>query len=120
MSFERCVSGSGLSGSGPISAQLEERFLLAPEAPLADVLNLRRQQSARPHLLWPHQPHLFKELASGTPLARALAIYMAVFWGGRLALQAGFDVKPHLTRWWLVVGYHLLTGLFLYFLAAIG
>jgi hypothetical protein len=35
----------------------------------------------------------------------------------RLGLQAVFDVTPHLTAWWLKVGYHLLTGLFLFFTA---
>ena len=55
------------------------------------------------------------ELASGTPLARAVCVYGAIFWGVRLALQAVFDVKPYLTRWWLKAGYHLLTVLFLLF-----
>lgn len=53
------------------------------------------------------------ELASGSRLARAFCIYGALFWGVRLALQAVFDVKPHLTAWWLTAGYHTLTVLFL-------
>src|SRR3982750_4014622 len=53
------------------------------------------------------------ELAAGSRLARAVCIYGAVFWGFRLCLQAVFDVKPHLTAWWLTAGYHLLTVLFL-------
>lgn len=57
------------------------------------------------------------ELASGTPLARAVCVYGAVFWGVRLALQAVLDVKPHLTRWWLTAGYHLLTVLFVAFVS---
>ena len=57
------------------------------------------------------------ELAAGTPLARAVCAYGAVFWGVRLALQAVFDVRPHLTAWWLAAGYHALTGLFLFFTA---
>ena len=52
------------------------------------------------------------ELASGSRLARVLAGYMAIFWGVRLALQAVFDVREHLTTWWLRAGYHTLTLLF--------
>jgi hypothetical protein len=57
------------------------------------------------------------ELATGSGLARAVCGYGAVFWGVRLGLQAVFDVKPHLTAWWLAVGYHSLTVLFLFFTA---
>jgi hypothetical protein len=57
------------------------------------------------------------ELAGGSRLGRAVCLYGAVFWGVRLALQAVFDVKPHLTAWWLTAGYHLLTVLFLSFTA---
>ncbi len=52
------------------------------------------------------------ELASGSGLARAFCTYVAIFWGIRLVLQAVFDVKEHLTAWWLTAGYHLLTVLF--------
>jgi hypothetical protein len=54
-----------------------------------------------------------EELAGGSRLARAVCAYGAVFWGVRVCLQAVFDVKPHLTTWWLTAGYHLLTPLFL-------
>ena len=53
------------------------------------------------------------ELAGGSRLARAVCLYGMVFWGVRLALQAVFEVRPHLTTWWLTAGYHLLTVLFL-------
>ena len=53
-----------------------------------------------------------KELASGSGLARSMCGYMAAFWGIRLCLQAVFDVKPFLTEWWLVLGYHALTLVF--------
>ena len=52
------------------------------------------------------------ELASGSGLARSLCLYIAVFWGIRLALQAVLDVKAHLSTWWLRLGYHSLTVLF--------
>jgi len=55
------------------------------------------------------------ELAAGSRLSRMVCGYGAVFWGVRLALQAVFDVKPHLTAWWLRAGYHTLTVLFLFF-----
>ena len=60
------------------------------------------------------------ELASGARLGRAVCVYGAVFWGVRLMLQAVFDVKPHLTVWWLAAGYHVLTALFLVFALVYG
>ena len=56
-----------------------------------------------------------QELATGSRLARSLMLYMLVFWGVRLSLQPVLKVKPHLTTWWLKVGYHILTLLFAYF-----
>ncbi len=53
-----------------------------------------------------------RELAGGSGLARGLCAYIAVFWGVRLALQAVFDVKEHLTTWWLKLGEFGLTVLF--------
>ncbi len=55
------------------------------------------------------------ELTSGSGLARAFCGYVAAFWGIRLGLQAIFDVQSHLTTWWLKLGYHGLTVLFLLF-----
>jgi hypothetical protein len=52
------------------------------------------------------------ELASGSGLARGFCGYIAVFWGVRVALQAIFDVKDHLTAWWLRMGYVGLTLMF--------
>lgn len=60
------------------------------------------------------------ELASGSRLARAFCVYGLLFWGIRLALQAVLDVKEHLTAWWLTVGYHTLTVLFLCITAVYG
>ena len=53
-----------------------------------------------------------RELAGGSSLARGLNGFIAVFWGVRLVLQGVFDVKEHLTVWWLRAGYGLLTLLF--------
>ena len=60
------------------------------------------------------------ELASGSRLGKAVCLYGLVFWGARLPLQAVFDAKPFLTAWWLKAGYHLLTVLFLLFVAVYG
>lgn len=56
-----------------------------------------------------------RELASGSGLARGMCLYIALFWGLRLALQGVFDAKPYLTTWWLRLGYHTLTCLFIGF-----
>jgi hypothetical protein len=61
-----------------------------------------------------------EEIASGSGLARGFSFYVAVFWGVRVCLQLVFDVKEHLTVWWLKAGYHLLTVLFLGFTALYG
>lgn len=61
-----------------------------------------------------------RELAGGSGLARGVCAYIAVFWGVRLALQGIFDVKEHLTAWWLKAGYHLLTALFISFFLIYG
>ncbi len=53
-----------------------------------------------------------RDLAEGSGLARGVCGYIAVFWGVRVALQGVFDVKEHLTAWWLKAGYFTLTVLF--------
>jgi hypothetical protein len=61
-----------------------------------------------------------EELAGGSRLGRAVCVYGAAFWGVRLCLQAVFDVKPHLSAWWLKAGYHTLTVLFVCFTTVYG
>lgn len=61
-----------------------------------------------------------EELASGSGLARSFCLYVSVFWGIRLLLQGVLDAREYLTNWWLKLGYHALTGLFLYFAAVYG
>lgn len=53
------------------------------------------------------------ELASGSGLARGFCAYVAVYWGVRVVLTAFFNVKEHLTTWWLKIGYPVLGLLFL-------
>jgi uncharacterized membrane protein YhaH (DUF805 family) len=54
------------------------------------------------------------ELAAGSPLARAFCGYVAIFWGIRVLLQGVLDVREHLTVWWVKMGYHTLTILFVF------
>lgn len=61
-----------------------------------------------------------EELAAGSRLARTMCCYMTAFWGIRLSLQAVFDVREHLTTWWLRLGYHTLTVLFCFFTFVFG
>lgn len=61
-----------------------------------------------------------RELASGSGLARGFCAYVAVFWGVRGVLQAVFDVKEHLSTWWLKSAYVVLTLMFAGFTAVYG
>jgi hypothetical protein len=61
------------------------------------------------------------ELASGTPLARGVCGFIAIFWGARLGVQFFvFDAGPHLKSAFLKCGYHGLTAVFLYHAAVYG
>jgi hypothetical protein len=54
-----------------------------------------------------------KELVAGTPLARGVCVFIALFWLARLAVQFFvFDARPFLTAWWIRAGYHGLTVIF--------
>jgi hypothetical protein len=57
------------------------------------------------------------QLAAGSPLARAVCGFIAVFWTARLGVQLLlFDVRPVIAgRRALLAGYHTLTFVFLYF-----
>ncbi len=60
-------------------------------------------------LFWP------AELASQTPLARAVCGLIALFWAARLVIQFFvFDAKPYLKNWLLRAGYYSLTMVFIY------
>jgi len=55
------------------------------------------------------------ELANGDVLSRAVCGYIAVFWGIRLVIQLFiFDAKPYLRNWFLTIGFHGLTMVFVY------
>ena len=60
-------------------------------------------------------------LASGTPLARALCLFLLVFWTARLGVAAFvFDVRPYLTSWIYRIGYHATNLSFVYLVAVYG
>nr|ACO70948.1 hypothetical protein [uncultured Verrucomicrobiota bacterium] len=67
-----------------------------------------------------------KELVEGTPLARGVCVFIAIFWIARLGVQFFvFDARPFLTKWWIRLGYHGLTVIFTllpvpYVLVAVG
>ncbi len=57
-------------------------------------------------------------MATGDPVARSLAAFIAVFWGARLFVQLFiFDSRPYLTNIWLKLGDHMLTVVFIFFTA---
>ena len=54
-------------------------------------------------------------LASGSTLARALCVFLAVFWTMRLLVATFvFDMRPYLTTTGRRIGYHALNVVFLY------
>lgn len=54
-------------------------------------------------------------LAAGSPLARALCTFFAVFWTVRLIAGTFiFDLRPYLTSAWRRVGYHAINIVFAY------
>lgn len=60
-------------------------------------------------------------MAAGAPIARSLAVVIAVFWGLRLAVQFFvFDARPWLTRPLYRIGYHALTVAFVFLVAVYG
>jgi hypothetical protein len=61
-------------------------------------------------------------LASATSgLARFVCALIALFWLIRLVIQfVLFDPAPLLSKWWLELGYHGLTGVFIYFACTFG
>ena len=54
-------------------------------------------------------------LAAGSPLARALCVFFAVFWTVRLIAGTFiFDMRPYLTNAWRRTGYHAINIVFAY------
>jgi hypothetical protein len=58
-----------------------------------------------------------REMAMGEPIARALCIFLTVFWMIRLlAAIFVFDVRPYLISGFYRIGYHVINVVFLYLL----
>ncbi|WP_438480264.1 hypothetical protein [Oleiharenicola lentus] len=55
------------------------------------------------------------DLISGTPLARSVCGFIALFWIARLGVAIFYDSKPHLSNAWLKLSYHALSVLFVAF-----
>ena len=56
-----------------------------------------------------------RDLATGTPRARGVCLFISLFWAARLVVQFFvFDPKPYLKTAFLKVGYHGLTVAFIY------
>jgi hypothetical protein len=54
-------------------------------------------------------------MAAGEPVARALAIFLALFWCSRLLAGAFiFDVRPYLTNWFYRLGNAAINLVFVY------
>jgi hypothetical protein len=60
-------------------------------------------------------------LAAGSPLARGVCAFVAVFWFARLLVQLFvFDARPLLSNRWLKVGDHFLTAGFIALVSVFG
>ncbi|MEK6248980.1 MAG: hypothetical protein N2C12_12425 [Planctomycetales bacterium] len=58
---------------------------------------------------------LASSLVNGTPLARGICLFIAIFWTARLMVQFFvFDATPFLKTAFLRMGYHGLTFVFTY------
>ena len=61
------------------------------------------------------------DLAAGSPLARGMCGFTAVFWTSRMLVQFFvFDARPYLKSPLLAIGYHSLTLVFMYQAAVFG
>ena len=130
MTLETCVRAAGVCQLGVLIASALVPFRLEWRGVFAALPALHRQ------MYWTYGAYvagtilafgllaagLPGELAAGTPLARGVCGYLALFWGARLCLLGVFDVREHLTAWWLTAGYWALNvvfaGLFLVYGAA--
>lgn len=120
---------AGIGHFGILAASVQVPFVLNWKEELARVSPFVR------HLFWVYGVFIVfiiaafgaltlanvNALATGTPLGRAVALLIALFWAMRLAVQCFiFDARPYLTSGWRRLGYHTLTAAFLYFTAVYG
>jgi len=123
MTLERLIFFGGLLHFGILIASALVPRVLDWKACLAGLQPLVRQ------LFWVHGGFIVlviigfgllsivlpQELCTGEPLARAVSLLIAVFWGARLVVQCCyFDASAYLETRLLKVGYHGLTIVFAY------
>lgn len=129
LSLDRMILLGGLLHASPLAAGLV----------LPKVLDMRND--LRPlgaflrRLVWVHGAYIVSmvvafgavslalphDLASGTPLARVICGFIALFWTGRLAVQAFiFEAETLATTPLLKAGYYGLTVVFAYFAVVYG
>jgi hypothetical protein len=123
MNLERLIFFSGVLHFGTLLASAAVPQVLDWKGELRKLDGLSRQ------LVWVHGLFIVltiigfgaltllrsADLATGTPLARAVCGFIALFWSARLGIQFFvFDAKRFLTSRLLKVGYHGLTLVFLY------
>ncbi|MGE3243705.1 MAG: hypothetical protein AB7G28_07195 [Pirellulales bacterium] len=114
---------AGMCQFGILIASAAAPQLLDWKHSLAPLKRLNRQ------LIWTHGAYIAGSIAAfgllsvvapqlltdGSPLARIVCGFIAVFWGVRLLLQwFVFDPAEHVTTFWLAAGYHTLTVVFLF------
>lgn len=112
-------------------AGLAHLGLLAAGALMPGVVGLRRHLAGVPpfvrNLMWVYYGFIGTSLAcfgalsfflatglsTGAPLARAVCVFLAAFWTGRLLVAAFvFDLRPYLTNGWRRAGYHATNFVF--------
>ena len=123
MNLELLIFAGGILHFGILLASAMVPKVLDWKASLAKLDGLFRQ------LVWVHGAFivlviigfgvlsvaLADDLASGTPLARGMCLFISLFWAARLVVQFFvFDAKPYLKTALLKAGYHGLTVVFVY------
>ena len=123
MNLALCIFVGGILHFGILLASASVPQVLDWKASLAPLQRLTRQ------IVWVHGAFIVlvivacgvvsvalpQELAAGTPLARAVCGFIALFWAARLGVQFFvFDAKPYLTSVLTRAGYHGLTAVFAY------
>jgi hypothetical protein len=114
--------------------------ILIAGALVPQVLNWRSElQKLHPmtrHIIWVHGLFIILTIiafglvgtiyapvlaSASSALARSVCAFIALFWLIRLVIQfCLFDPGPLLNKWWLQLGYHGLTAVFIYFVCAFG
>jgi len=129
LNLETAVFLGGITHLGILSAGAVMTKVLNWKTELTKLNDLSR------HIIWTHGGYVWltiltfglvsvffpEHLVSNHPLGIAISGFIAIFWGIRLFIQFfGFDAKPHLSNYWLKLGFHGLTLAFAYFTLVYG